>query len=62
MEEKFRVDYNMDLAQKVEQIGEMHPRVIKWMFEEMDKTIIEESVWQRQVVKDFDRRVLNSQY
>lgn len=62
MQEKFRVDYNLDVTRKVEQIGEMHPRVVKWMFDELDKTIVEESVTERQIVRDFDRRVLDPNY
>ncbi len=40
----------------------MHPRVLKWMFDQMDETLIEDSVTQRQVIKEFDRRKLDTKY
>lgn len=40
----------------------MHPRVLKWMFDQMDETLMEDSLTQRQVIKDFDRRKLDTKY
>ena len=40
----------------------MHPRVLKWMFDQMDETLIDDSVTQRQVIKEFDRRKLDTKY
>lgn len=32
------------------------------MFDQMDETLIEDSVTQRQVIKEFDRRKLDTKY
>ena len=40
----------------------MHPRVLKWMFDQLDETLMDESVTQRQVIKEFDRRKLDTKY
>jgi hypothetical protein len=40
----------------------MHPRVLKWMFDQLDETLMDDSVTQRQVVKEFDRRKLDTKY
>ena len=62
MEEKFRTDYNLDTAKKVQSFEQMHPRVLKWMFDQMDETLMEESLTQRQIIRDFDRRKLDTKY
>ena len=40
----------------------MHPRVLKWMFDQLDETLMDDSVTQRQVIKEFDRRKLDTKY
>ena len=62
LQQQFKNKYIAETANSIQDFCEQNPRLLKWSFEQMRETVDEENETQRNVIKEFERRKLDTKY
>ena len=59
---QFRNDYTLNTANQIQELVENKPRILKWLFDEMQESIEDEDETQRKMIREFEIRKLDTKY